>query len=305
MLIKDGKELHFFLLNSSHAEYSVLHPGSDFTGRPVNEGGAGDAEATTDLSNVKSKPGTGHSKTAQKILRAQKEQPAPTLFLGNLSFETTEKSIRELFVAHRSQSARQKGKVGGDKVEKEPHDIWIRKVRLGTFEDSGLCKGYVSACRRRRRLHLSFTFYTTSFAFVDFTNTENATNALINPRNHRLDGRSIIVEYASPDAVRRGGTGTQQPSAVKKVKKKTGPRGERLQRRAALARMRGEEHNDKIADAKKSALVRVKTEKVTKFQASRGKQERFRSRPKPGAALAQAKRESVAIIPSEGQKIKF
>ena len=272
----------------------------------MNAGGAGGAEATTDLSNVKSKPGTGHSKTAQKILRAQEQQPAPTLFLGNLSFETTEKSIRELFEAHRSKSARQNGKAGGDKGEKEPHDVWIRKVRLGTFEDSGLCKGYAFAFRECRRRYLLFTFCATSFAFVDFTNTENATNALINPKNHRLDGRNIILQYASPDAVRRGGTGTGHTSTVKKIeKKKMGPRGERLQRRAALARMRGEEHNEKIADAKKSALVRAKTEKVMKFKSSRGKQEHFRSRPKPGAALAQAKRESVAIIPSKGQKIKF
>jgi hypothetical protein len=29
--------------------------------------------------------------------------------------------------------------------------------------------------------------------------------ALVNPRNHRLNGRDLVVEYASPDAVRRGG----------------------------------------------------------------------------------------------------
>jgi RNA recognition motif-containing protein len=45
----------------------------------------------------------------------------------------------------------------------------------------------------------------TRFAFVDFTSIEHATKALVNLRNHRLNGRDLVVEYASPDAVRRGG----------------------------------------------------------------------------------------------------
>ena len=43
------------------------------------------------------------------------------------------------------------------------------------------------------------------WAFVDFTNTEGATDALVNPKNHFLDGRKLVIEYASRDAVRRGG----------------------------------------------------------------------------------------------------
>ncbi|KAG1461830.1 hypothetical protein G6F56_005638 [Rhizopus delemar] len=46
--------------------------------------------------------------------------PCPTLFVGNLSFETTEKTIREAF------------EWAGD----------IRKIRMATFEDSGKCKGF-------------------------------------------------------------------------------------------------------------------------------------------------------------------
>ena len=46
-----------------------------------------------------------------------------------------------------------------------------------------------------------------SWAFVDFTSTEHATAALTNPRNHQLNGRKLVVEYASPEAVRRGGGG--------------------------------------------------------------------------------------------------
>jgi len=33
------------------------------------------------------------------------------------------------------------GEVDGEKVEEVKEKKWLRKVRLGTFEDSGLCKG--------------------------------------------------------------------------------------------------------------------------------------------------------------------
>ncbi|KAI8991227.1 hypothetical protein BDF20DRAFT_843425 [Mycotypha africana] len=56
----------------------------------------------------------------KKEIKKQKNPPCPTLFLGNLSFDTTEKSIREAF------------EWAGD----------IRKVRVATFEDSGKCKGF-------------------------------------------------------------------------------------------------------------------------------------------------------------------
>ena len=98
--------------------------------------------------------GKSLSKTAQKILRTQKQPPAPTLFLGNLGFETTEESIRELFEAHRYWGHKDEGK-GVDKLvsqaegesqggEAKSKDVWIRKIRMGTFEDSGACKGSVS-----------------------------------------------------------------------------------------------------------------------------------------------------------------
>jgi RNA recognition motif-containing protein len=56
----------------------------------------------------------------KREIKKQKNPPCPTLFLGNLSFDTTEKSIREQFAW------------AGD----------IRKVRVATFEDSGKCKGF-------------------------------------------------------------------------------------------------------------------------------------------------------------------
>ena len=92
-----------------------------------------------------------HSKTAQKILNAQKQPRAPTLFLGNLGFETTDADIVEMLSAHRSAAASKKQADNGADSSREmakeapsaQSNSWIRKVRMGTFEDSGLCKGYV------------------------------------------------------------------------------------------------------------------------------------------------------------------
>jgi len=97
------------------------------------------------------------SKSAQKVLKNQKQPPAPTLFFGNLSFDTTGDSIRELLEAHRDDKGKKhKGKRSKEEEEEEEeknnnnnkgNDLpWIRKVRLSTFEDSGKCKGYVDVC---------------------------------------------------------------------------------------------------------------------------------------------------------------
>ena len=116
---------------------SLLYAGGDFTGRPSTS-----AQPDADESAEKKPSLTGHSKTAQKILKSQKQPAGPTLFLGNLGFETTEQSIRDLFTRHRIV------KVDGDDADDEntekktpKKDAWIRKIRMGTFEDSGKCKG--------------------------------------------------------------------------------------------------------------------------------------------------------------------
>jgi hypothetical protein len=91
--------------------------------------------------------GRGHSKFAQKTLSAQKQPPAPTLFLGNLGFETTVESIRGLLEAHRTkekEKEKSEAVVSSESLNNDganANDPWIRKIRMGTFEDSGLCKG--------------------------------------------------------------------------------------------------------------------------------------------------------------------
>jgi len=171
---------------------------------------------------------------------------------------------------------------------KGKEDKWIRKIRMGTFEDSGKCKGW---------------------AFVDFTSTEHATAALINPRNHTLDGRKLKVEYASPDAVRRGG-GPREPDKHKADGRSAGPGGKvRKPKSTGYVRKEPRSPGQSSEDGRKPDRKERKPDKLEhKFGVERGfgrggpwKGER----PKPGAALALAQRGTAAILPSQGQKITF
>lgn len=116
----------------------MLYSGDDYTGRPST------SAAVDGAADMKKDGLTGHSKTAQKILALQKQPAGPTLFLGNLGFGTTEQSIREMLENHRVKPAaathdNEDQKIG-EEIKKSTNG-WIRKIRMGTFEDSGKCKG--------------------------------------------------------------------------------------------------------------------------------------------------------------------
>jgi hypothetical protein len=136
LLIKDGKTVLVVLTIVIHT-----YAGDDFTGRP-----SGSTQPDGEASAEQKSKLTGHSKTAQKILMSQKQPAGPTLFLGNLGFETTEQSIRDLFNRHRivkvvGEDANDTNDANTENKEFKM-DAWIRKIRMGTFEDSGKCKGY-------------------------------------------------------------------------------------------------------------------------------------------------------------------
>ncbi|KAG1735046.1 hypothetical protein EDB19DRAFT_1996054 [Suillus lakei] len=272
-----------------HGRNLLVKDGNDFVGRPITAPPAGTQEDPKGPSAGKS--ATGLTKTQQKILRVQKQLPAQTLFLGNLGFDTTVDSIRELFEAHRHPQKAGKGvkandaEVSAGEDNNVTKDVWLRKIRMGTFEDSGACKG---------------------FAFLDFTSTDHATAALINPRNHRLNGRDLVVEYASADAVRRGGGPRLQQSEHKSgPEKRHGGRQHDVESRPrSQSRPRRRDE-----DVKEHSTQQDDAESIPRWNQKEGprhiKGDRARGRPKPGAALAQAPRESAAIIPSQGQKIVF
>jgi len=290
----------------------LIKDGDSFEGRPSKPGVSmsTDDDLGAAQGNLK-----GRSKFAQKILSAQKQPPAPTLFLGNLGFETTVDSIRGLLDAHRPKEEKEKKKsetassesVDNDATKK---DRWIRKIRMGTFEDSGLCKGYCTSFPSFLSLYLKKYFLTGKtprFAFVDFTSIEHATAALIHPKNHQLDGRKLVVEYASADAVRRGGGAGHKPKKApaeypseghayrKRHDRTVGDGADEKRSTAAIAtNPRPQEKESTAAGRRSGASTNAEVARKTR-----------KSRTAPGAALALAKREQVAIVPSQGRRITF
>lgn len=131
-----------------------------------------------------------------------------------------------------------------------------------------------------------------------------------------MDGRKLKVEYASADAVRRGGGPGPRPERSKynRDSGRDDARGDRDQRRGPRT---------SVVDAGGDSIMEDGTgdASVGGFGAGGGggedsglpkrKEERVRldrkgkPRTKPGAALAAAQREQAAIVPSLGKKITF
>ena len=152
---------------------------------------------------------------------------------------------------------------------------------------------------------------------MDFTSIDHATSVLINPKNHHLNGRELVVQYAGADAVRRGAVKTKpvdgapkkgrRPLSAGYKPKRPRPQGESSSADKEPTR----KHREPKHVEDDSASSKVKRENPDEDQrTSRGEKDGVRhkgprTRPKPGAALALAKRESAAIIPSQGHKITF
>lgn len=384
----------------------LIKDGSDFTGRPdintsalgiarnipaatqslhanrdddddttVAEEDGAQAETMPNLDGEKVVKGkTGLTKTAQKILRAQKNPPSMTLFLGNLSFNTTEQGVRDLFdhsASKRNPTAKQKRRLKerkpqpkrkttstssssssddsdsdsgsdsdsdsdsdsssdssesgseeeeqdksssskqeeGEKKERSHSDVvasaaGIRKVRLGTFEDAPTkCKG---------------------FGFLDFHTVEQATASLIDPRNAFLDGRRIVLQYASADATRRGASKAQkstQPRVANPLKvgfQRNKPKRNVHQQEQEQGKSKAQaEEPDKLAplpgswDPNAPLPKKHKETKEERFARraalpkGKGSPTATTRRAKPGAALANAQRASSGIVQSTGTKLTF
>jgi RNA recognition motif-containing protein len=138
---------------------------------------------------------------------------------------------------------------------------------------------------------------------------EHATSALINPKNHQLNGRSLIVEYASPDAVRRGAPkGKSSDGPIAKDRRNRLPPRPYHDSKSNRSFTQPEEASE-ATDA--GRVLAADSEFVNhnshvKESASGGARHKGpKTRPRPGAALALAKRESAAILPSQNHKITF
>lgn len=290
----------------------LIKRSTDFSGRPLSA-----ANLETCHSSVSQSTSTV-SKSVRKILGRQKQSPAPCLYFGNLGFETTSQSISSMLRAHHAAQQNWKPKIDQQnpssklvsapqedetrinstadlskkRAECASNEVGIRKVRMGTFEDSGKCKG---------------------FAFVDFVSTEHATNALANLKNHRLDGRNLLVEYASAEAVKRGGGSLKMIQNKRPFKTKTVD-GNAQQRNAEKAKPAADsahlEQTDecdpaatqKLSDPsmEDSKLIQQADQLVNEGRKTSRKTE-YQGRQKPGAALANARRAPVGIIKNPTQ----
>ncbi|KAI8067197.1 hypothetical protein BC940DRAFT_239402 [Gongronella butleri] len=184
----------------------------------------------------------------QEVKKA-KNPPCPTLFVGNLPFTATKESLRAAF------------EWAGN----------IRSVRLGTFEDTGKCKG---------------------FGYVDFDFVEDATKAIRAPDKHVLDDRKMRVEFATEEAHKRS-----MPWLMRR---------ERADQRVS----QGDQRPAASAAAKKGDDAPARPEKVMRERPARREKsdapkKKSNERMKPGEALSNALRQKPTVQAFKGTKITF
>ncbi|KAK4685516.1 hypothetical protein P7C73_g4630, partial [Tremellales sp. Uapishka_1] len=224
-----------------------------------------------------------------------------TLFVGNLPFDATEEGLRDLVEFNAKGTTTEEAE---ENFEGEPAEVsedveheeeqkvsagprrggknsGLKKVRLGQFEDTGRCKG---------------------FAFLDFKSPLLAKVALANRKNHFYGGRRLKIEvsgrwcteltfqYASEEATKRAG-GRSAPQS--------GPSDKRI---STVDRDSIKTSGKARSEETEATGDDVEEESVGD---KRGKKWQAAGRPRPGAALAMAKRENVSVVESTGSKIVF
>ena len=239
--------------------------------------------------------------------------------MGNLPFDATEQALRDLVESNAADTIgdTEKPVRREDEEEKESGEgektvpdsgrggkkSGLRKVRLGAFEDTGRCKGCdTPSWVLRGNADLS------SFAFLDFHSPSQATTALNNRNNHYYEGWKLTIQYASAEATKRsGGRDASKQASGRDAAKKAllrldaGPK-----RDAASAVERGNLYPpEKFTREAKTEEKFRQPETLLPEKDKRGKKWEAAGRPRPGAALAMAKREKVGIVEGHGQKIVF
>ncbi|KAJ9110064.1 hypothetical protein QFC19_001734 [Naganishia cerealis] len=244
---------------------------------------------------------------AGALPKSQPHNASATLFMGNLPFDATEEAIWD-FVERNAQEAlkgRKKSKKGkgrkakkggeedseseseseqeGEEEEEKEEEIADDDAKA-ILENKSKQSGEVSGLRRVRMPLFEDSGRCKGFAFLDFKSVEQATLALANRRNHFLYNRKLKMQYASESSTKR---------SLPAAQRNRPPAEEGEEGAAAPSRPSGR-YFDKSAPA----------EGEEKKEA-RGKKWETAGRPKPGAALMMAKRESVAIVAGQGKKITF
>ena len=120
------------------------------------------------------------------------------------------------------------------------------------------------------------------------------------------------MEYAGADAVRRGAPKMKREEGValrkgRESNKPHSPRAERLKhkQRQSLSKCESEQAALQSAPVVPKQAHTGGDDEWRQVVGTEKKIKGPRVRPKPGAALALAKRETAAILPSQGKKITF
>lgn len=146
-------------------------------------------------------------------------------------------------------------------------------------------------------LKLTFVF-SCSFAFIDFFSPAYATASLIDPHNAKLDGRELLLQFASADAVRRGAPKGQmigpRPAARENRRPPKRQFEDTLQERKDIKEDLGPAPEPGTFDPDAPL---IKKHKDTKEERQKRREALGSStrRTKPGAALANAQRGKTGI----------
>lgn len=166
------------------------------------------------------------------------------------------------------------------------------------------------------------------FAFWDFKSPVHARAALMNKKNHFLRGIKLTLQYASQEATKRAGGKRKRDSKDDRPgKRERQARTPRYFEGAGAVDNGGDEgyeqrsappaHTDFKSEAASQARIAAmvsgggggeegeRRREPSDKRDKRGKKWESTGRPRPGAALAMAKRENVGIVESSGSKITF
>ncbi|KAH3671733.1 hypothetical protein OGAPHI_000438 [Ogataea philodendri] len=174
-----------------------------------------------------------------------KNPPSRILFVGNLSFDTTEELLEEHF----------------------RHCGEIVKIRMATFEDTGKCKG---------------------FCFIDFRDVEGPTNALKDKTVRKLINRPLRLEYGEDRSARKVGKKTGERPAIAEETTERPQRHEPREYGTGRERSSGFQMKKPKYDKRDNYSARDSSKRVVS-----------------SVALANAPRQSAAIVESKGKKTKF
>lgn len=171
----------------------------------------------------------------------------------------------------------------------------------------------MSGHNNQRHIQL-LTVFVYRFAFIDFFTAAYATASLIDSRNGKLDGRDLLLQFASADAVRRGAPKGQITPGIRPYHGNKRPAPAAFKRRHEDAFVDGEAAKPDLKPAPTpgtfdpdAPMMKKHKETQEERQIRRDAQGAGTRRVKPGAALANAQRgkTSIAIDAPRGIKKTF